>query len=288
MSDEPDDVVRRPLRCDLSRFTLLDAAGTLRSVPARWRDLTADVEELPGGIVVALEEMTAALGRAGGEGADLSALVAAPTGTLVEQCRAAGDTTGFLDVFDDHHPLADALETCEELLSAAARLVAREVAAPATGVLAHINVSDGGVPKRSLDSAQIDASGVVGDAQRARQHHGRPSQALSLWSAERIHELRAEGHPVTPGAAGENLTLAEVDWAALRPGVRLVIGSDPADSVVAEVTWWAEPCRTIAGCFADRRYSRIAASKHPGWSRAYAAVLRGGVVRAGDRVAVRV
>ena len=43
MSDEPDDVVRRPLRCDLSRFTLLDAAGTLQSVPARWRDLTADV-----------------------------------------------------------------------------------------------------------------------------------------------------------------------------------------------------------------------------------------------------
>lgn len=288
MSDSPDDVVRRPLRCDLSCYTLLDAAGTLQSVPARWRDLTAGVEELPGGIVVALEEMTAALARAGGEGVDLTSLVAAPHRSLAERSDAAGAGSPFLDVVGQHDPLADAVETCEELLSAAARLVAREVVAPAAGALAHVNVSDGGVPKRALDAARIDATGVVGDAQRARQHHGRPSQALSLWSTERIEALQSEGHPITPGAAGENLTVSDLDWSLVRPGVRLVIGSDPARAVVAEVTWWAEPCRTIAGCFSDRRYSRIAASRHPGWSRAYAAVLRGGEVRVGDRVMLRV
>ena len=288
MAAELDDVIRRPLRCDLSAYSLLDAAGTLQSVPARWRDLTAGVEELPGGIVVALEEMTAALGRAGGDGADLSALVAGPHRAVVERCEVAGAGSPFLASFDEHAPLADALEICEELLSAAARLVAREVVPPMTGVLTGINVSGGGVPKQPLDTARIEMSGVVGDAQRARQHHGRPSQALSVWSTERIDALRSEGHPVTPGAAGENLTVAELDWAGIRPGVRLVIGSDPVSAVVAEVTWWAEPCRTIAACFSDRRYSRIAASKHPGWSRAYAAVLRGGAVRAGDPVAVRV
>jgi hypothetical protein len=288
MAADADDVVRRPLRCELSNYTLLDAAGTLHSVPARWRDLTAGVEELPGGIVVALEAMTAALDRAGGDGTDLTSLVAGPYRTLVERCDTAGAGSPFLESFDEHAPIADALETCEELLSASARLVAREVVSPMAGVLAHLNVSDGGVPKRALDTARIDASGVVGDAQRARQHHGRPSQALSIWSTERIEALQSEGHPVTPGAAGENLTVSDLDWGRVRPGVRLVIGSDPERAVVAEVTWWAEPCRTIAGCFSDRRYSRIGESKHPGWSRAYAAVLRGGEVRAGDRVAVRV
>lgn len=60
---------------------------------------------------------------------------------------------------------------------------------------------------------------------------GRPAlhrhawQALCLWSAEVIDELRAEGHQLAPGNAGENLTLSGLDWGARRPGTRVRAGS---------------------------------------------------------------
>ena len=281
-----DDPSRPPLRCDLGQFSLLDAAGTLRSVPARWGDLADGVDELPGGVGVALGELGAALSRAGGEGLDLSALSSGPHRRLADLARDHGEATPLLEVLDAADPLADAVVVCEELLSAAARLVARDLVDADEGTLVAVNASGGGVPKSPLAVAVVGAAGLEGDRQRARQHHGRPSQALSLWSADLVGALVAEGHPVAPGAAGENLTVRGLDWSALRPGVRLAVGDDPARAVVAELTWWAEPCRTVAGCFADRRYSRIDHGHHPGWSRAYAAVLRGGTVRPGDPVRV--
>lgn len=280
------DPVTSPLRCDLSQYSLLDAAGTVRSVPARWGDLTDGVDELHGGVVVALGEIGEALGRAGGTGADLTSLVGVPHRRLADLVREHGEQVALLDAVAPDDPLADALVVCEELLSAAARLVAADHVAAGAGTLVAVNASGGGVPKTSLEHAVVGAGGLEGDRQRARQHHGRPSQALSLWSAEVVDALVAEGHPVTPGAAGENLTLSGLDWSSMRPGVRIAVGEDLPVAVVAELTWWAEPCRTVARCFSDRRYSRIDHAHHPGWSRAYAAVLRGGEVRPGDPVRV--
>ncbi|MFM7069104.1 MAG: MOSC domain-containing protein [Actinomycetes bacterium] len=282
MGSDRDGVVRAPLRCDLSRYSLLDAAGTLRSVPARWGDLVAGVDELSAGVVLALEEIGAALRRAGGSGTDLRSLVVGPQHALADLGRTVGETSMLVAVVDRSDPLAEALVICEELLSAAARSVAGAHIDPGQGTLVSVNVSSGGVPKTAVDTAAVDHGGVEGDRQRARNHHGRPSQALSLWSADVIAALAAEGHPIAPGSAGENLTVAGLNWASLRPGARLSVG----DEVVAELTWWAEPCRTIAGCFADRRYSRIDHGHHPGWSRAYAAVVCGGSVRVGDVVAL--
>jgi MOSC domain-containing protein YiiM len=151
---------------------------------------------------------------------------------------------------------------------------------PASGSVAAVNVSRGGVPKRPVAEATIGPAGVIGDGQKVRRHHGRPSQALSLWSIELIEALAGEGHPVVPGGAGENLTLAGLDWAALRPGVRLVLGDGP-DAPVVELTGWAEPCATIADCFLDGEFRRIDQSLRPGWSPAYAAVVRDGALRRG-------
>lgn len=149
------------------------------------------------------------------------------------------------------------------------------------GVVAQVNVSDGGVPKMAVAEAQVTARGLVGDRQRARQHHGRPWQALCLWSLEVVEALAAEGHPIAPGAAGENLTLAGIDWATLRPGTRLQIGA-----VLAEVSAWTQPCTKNARWFADRDFRRIDHDRHPGWSRAYAWVRTPGVVRTGEPVVV--
>jgi hypothetical protein len=69
--------------------------------------------------------------------------------------------------------------------------------------IVQISVSSGGVPKRPVPQA-----------------------------------LQAEGHPITPGSIGENLTIEGIDWNAVRPGAYLRLGED----VVAQVTRYTAPC----------------------------------------------
>jgi MOSC domain-containing protein YiiM len=149
------------------------------------------------------------------------------------------------------------------------------------GAVAQLNVSDGGVPKAPVESAKVGVRGLVGDRQASRLHHGRPLQALCLWSSEVIDALRAEGHPIAPGRAGENVTLSGIDWATIRPGVQLRIGD-----VLSEVSAWSTPCKKNAAWFVDRDFDRMNHSTHPGWSRAYAWVREPGTIRQGDQVIV--
>lgn len=145
------------------------------------------------------------------------------------------------------------------------------------GVVEQINVSDGGVPKSPVPLATVGRRGLTGDRQRTRMHHGRPCQALCIWSADIIDELQAEGHPVSPGAAGENVTLRGIDWSTLRAGLNVDVGS-----VRARLTSPATPCRNIADNFRDRNQLRVDDDRHPGFSRWYASVLTPGSVRVGD------
>lgn len=146
--------------------------------------------------------------------------------------------------------------------------------------LHQISISTGGVPKLPVAEAVIDVSGVVGDVQADRVHHGSPDQALCLYSLEVIEELQAEGHPIAPGSAGENLTLSGLDWGGLEPGAKLRIGPE----VEIEVTHFTTPCQKNAGWFLEGDFTRMSQSRHPGSSRLYSRVLRGGSVRAGDEV----
>lgn len=148
--------------------------------------------------------------------------------------------------------------------------------------LHQISVSDGGVPKLPVAEARIAADGVIGDRQRNREAHGGVHRAVCLFSLEVIEALQSEGHAITPGASGENLTLAGLDWTHLAPGDRLRIG----EAVRLEIVSYTSPCRHNAQWFVEGDYSRISQTRHPGWSRLYARVLAEGVVRTGDRVAV--
>ncbi|HKY75865.1 MAG TPA: MOSC domain-containing protein, partial [Acidimicrobiia bacterium] len=149
------------------------------------------------------------------------------------------------------------------------------------GVVAQLSASDGGVPKRAVTVAEVGDRGLIGDRQADRRNHGRPLQALCLWSTEVIEGLQAEGHPIQAGAAGENVTISGVEWTTLRTGVQLLIGD-----VLAEVSAYATPCAKNAGWFADRDFRRIDADRHPGWSRVYAWVREPGTIRPGDAVVV--
>jgi len=260
-----------------------DAVGTLRSAPDRWRWTLEGLEGLPDGVGFALTELSTRLVAAGGHGSTIDELVEPVAAELERRGRGRpGRTLG--QVLDPADPLLGAVDAVERQLSAAARLVVAVLGGPDDGVVDSLNVSDGGVPKLPVAAIEVRSGGCVGDTQRVRRHHGRPSQAVSLWSSEVVEALEAEGHPIRPGAAGENLTVRGVDWAAMRPGVRLVVGG--TSPFVVEVTGWATPCSTIAGCFLDGRFRRIDHAGHPGWSRAYAAVVQPGSAATGDPVVV--
>ena len=139
---------------------------------------------------------------------------------------------------------------------------------PAECTVHQINVSDGGVPKLPVSEGRVSKQGLAGDRRRTRSVHGGPDRAVCLFSLERILALQAEGHPIAPGVCGENLTLAGLEWAQLRPGDRLRIGSE----LLIEITSYTAPCSHNARWFRDGRYDRISQKKHPGWSRLYASV----------------
>ena len=150
-----------------------------------------------------------------------------------------------------------------------------------SGWAEHLHVSGGGVPKQPVDRLDIGWSGPAGDRQADRRHHGRPFQAVSLWSSEVIDQLRDEGHPIAPGLAGENITLRGLEWGELGPGMILEVGS-----ALVEISSYAIPCAKNARWFADGDVGRIRHESHPGSSRLYATVLRPGEVHPGDPLTV--
>ncbi|MFN2272976.1 MAG: MOSC domain-containing protein [Anaerolineae bacterium] len=143
-----------------------------------------------------------------------------------------------------------------------------------------INISDGGVPKLPVHEAEVTPLGLVGDRQANTKHHGGPERALCLYALERITALQGEGHPISPGSTGENLTLTGLGWTQVIPGTRLLLG----DEVVIEITKYTLPCAKIAESFIDGETNRMAQEQHPGWSRVYAKVLIPGHLHTGDNV----
>jgi MOSC domain-containing protein YiiM len=178
---------------------------------------------------------------------------------------------------------AEAMHRAWQLLADAGRLrhASGAGAATQTATVQQVSTSPGGVPKLPVASARVSSRGLVGDKQANRKHHGRPWQALCLWSAEVVDALAAGGHPIGYGCAGENLTLRGLDWRSIRPGVRLLIGT-----ALVETTPYAIPCVKNARWFSDGRFRRMAHEVAPGTSRIYARVLVEGVVAAGAPVVV--
>jgi MOSC domain-containing protein YiiM len=148
------------------------------------------------------------------------------------------------------------------------------------GQIVQLNTSPGGVPKRPVAQAHVDALGLAGDDHDDLVHHGGPERAVSLFAIERIEALAAEGHPIAAGSVGENVTTRGLDWDAVQPGARLRLGPE----VVVEITSFAAPCRTIRASFREGGFNRISQKLFPGWSRAYARVIATGVVRSGDAI----
>lgn len=149
-----------------------------------------------------------------------------------------------------------------------------------TARIHQLSRSSGGVPKLPIAEGLLHVGGLADDWQTDRKHHGGPDRAVCLFPLELIDTLRAEGHPITPGAIGENITTSGLDWAQVVPGARLQLG----ESALLEIVSYAAPCRTIREAFRDHEFMRVSEKTHPGSARAYARVLREGTVRSGDPI----
>lgn len=152
----------------------------------------------------------------------------------------------------------------------------------AQGRAHQINISRGGVPKLPVDTAQVTPEGVTGDYHNDVHNHGGPLQAVCLYSLEQIDRLASQGHPIYPGATGENVTVSGIPLELLIPGAQVRIGTE----VVLEITGYTTPCNTIADAFSDGDFTRISQKLHPHQGRVYARVIHGGAIRQGDKVVV--
>ena len=149
------------------------------------------------------------------------------------------------------------------------------------GKIIGLHISKGGAPKAPVERIHVRTGGVDGDRQRMRNHGG-PERAVMLYSLEQIERLKGEGHPIFPGAVGENVTTKGVDLGALGPGDRLRLGRE----VVLEVASYPTPCDGIGHAFVGRDFMQVEHKRHPGMSRLACRVIEEGELGLGDIVEV--
>ena len=114
--------------------------------------------------------------------------------------------------------------------------------------------------------------GLVGDAHADCCTH----RQVSLLAMDSIDKMRGLGFDVNPGDFAENLTIEGIDLVSLPVGKRIFIGKE----VTLEVTQIGKECH--AGCAIYRQIGKCIMPKEG----VFAKVIRGGFVRAGDRVRI--
>jgi MOSC domain-containing protein YiiM len=142
----------------------------------------------------------------------------------------------------------------------------------------------------------LERLGVEGDAHcgklvqhlwDAKKDPLRPNfRQVHLIHSELLDEVNARGFNVLPGDLGENITTRGIDLLGLPTGARLQIGED----AVVEVTGLRSPCVQINTFQEGLLEAVIERRKSVGLIRktgVMSVVIRGGVIRNGDAIEVR-
>lgn len=134
--------------------------------------------------------------------------------------------------------------------------------------------------KDPVGSARVEFLGVLGDAIGNAKHHGGPDQAVYIYSAEDYRWWEQHlGKQLGHGTFGENLTIS--DFAGRPPRIGDIWHCGDAR---LQITAPRIPCATLAARMGDARFSKEFARVNRGG--AYARVLRGGLLEAGQSVQV--
>ena len=130
-----------------------------------------------------------------------------------------------------------------------------------------------GTKKKDVGEGLLKADfGLVGDAHADCCTH----RQVSLLAVESIDKMRALGLDVNPGDFAENLTTEEIDLVSLPIGTKISVG----EQIVLEITQIGKECH--AGCTIYRQVGKCIMPKEG----VFAKVIRGGPVKAGDRIKV--
>lgn len=129
-----------------------------------------------------------------------------------------------------------------------------------------------GEKKQNLESAElVENWGLSGDAHADGSH-----RQLSLLALESIARMRDLGADVNPGDFAENITTEGLALHLLPIGARIQIGS----GILLELTQIGKECHS--GCAIQRQVGKCVMPKEGVFCR----ILKGGVVRPGDQIAL--
>jgi MOSC domain-containing protein YiiM len=137
-----------------------------------------------------------------------------------------------------------------------------------------INISDKkGVKKKTIDTAVLTENyGMEGDAHASEKWH----RQISLLALESIKKMQAKGLKVSSGDFAENITTKGIDLLNLPVGTKLIIG----ENVEIEVSQIGKICHTRCAI-----YNQAGDCVMPK-EGIFAKVIKGGVVKKGDKIKV--
>lgn len=143
-----------------------------------------------------------------------------------------------------------------------------------SAIIVSINISDKkGVRKKSIDEVVIkDNFGIEHDAHASEKWH----RQISLLALESIEKMRAMGLKVGPGDFAENITTQGIDLLSLPIGTKISIG----EKVQVEVSQIGKVCHTR--CAIYHQAGDCVMPKEG----IFVKVLKGGVLRKGDKIEV--
>lgn len=252
------------------KYSGTDAHRTLLSVGSLWRHHMHDVKRDPNRVASVAAELAKSLESL----ANLHGPV--PELELGARLEMLGESAASKIDEIDPQKLAVWLGDLWPVLAKLHNTQSENSDTSQVGKVVGIQVSTNSVPKTSITRGVVDYDGLDGDRQMARTHHGRPWQALCIWSDEVINQHASAGHPIARGSAGENITVSKLDWSKVRPGATLEFGA-----IKTQITGYAIPCKKNARWFSDGDYQRLS-HERGAVSRVYCLVTQPGSVAIGD------
>ena len=250
------------------KYSGTDAHRTLLGMGSLWQHHLHDVAREPSRVKTVGEELAR----------QLESLISEqnPESEIAEKLKALGESAAEKIDELDPHALSNWLNNLWPTFAKLHSADSQNSSTQSIGKIVGIQVSANSVPKTSISHGVVNYDGLDGDRQMARTHHGRPWQALCIWSDEVINQHASAGHPIARGSAGENITISQIDWSKVRPGAELEFGS-----VRAQITGYAIPCKKNSRWFSDGDYQRLS-HELGAVSRVYCLVTQPGKVSVGD------
>lgn len=140
-----------------------------------------------------------------------------------------------------------------------------------TGIVVAVSISERkGTKKKNIPFAELkDDFGMIGDA-----HAGPGYKQISLLAEESIDKMRSKGLTVGPGDFAENITTRSIDLLSLTPSDKLKIG----ESVVLEITELGKKCHKRCNIYYEAGDCVMPKEG------IFAHVLKGGIIKVGDRM----